>query len=198
MESFVEEFFEEWMDSIINDTPFFETNNFENGFDNQHFSENYQSNSNYESNSIESNVHQNIASNIYRVRRTLEVENQVSQLQNNMIQNLYEILTEHILPSEISETSQISDFEDVKVVLTSEQFDKLKHSTLDNENDILITEEQQCNICMEQYSLNDKITQLGCTHFFHYNCIEYWLCNEHVTCPICRKDTRETINKYTV
>lgn len=175
MDSFIEEFFEEWMDYMIDDTPFF-SNTFGNGFVND--------NTNLLQNQYQNTIQQNLVSSVYRLRRTIEIENQVSQLENNMFQNIYEILTDHLLPQ--------SDLEDVKVVLQKSDFDKLKHFPVSEDN-LNEFQELRCNICMENYILNDEITKLDCNHFFHFNCIEHWLCNEHVTCPICRKDTRESL-----
>jgi hypothetical protein len=84
-------------------------------------------------------------------------------------------------------------FEDVKITLTKEQFLKLENYIIDTE---LLNEYEgkDCNICIETYKKDDKIVILPCNHVFHNECIENWLCNEKVTCPICRKDVREYIN----
>jgi hypothetical protein len=182
MESFIEEFFEEWMDSVINDTPLFH-----NSFGNEFVNQSNQSNQEIEFDEYTSQIQENIISNIYRIRRSLQIENQVAELQNSMFNNLYEILTEHILPN------NTQDFEDVKIVLNKDQFNQLNHFSILQESDKLLSNEYQCNVCMEHYKLNDSITELHCKHFFHKDCIEHWLCNEHVTCPICRKDVRETL-----
>lgn len=181
----MDDFFEEWMDSIVNDTPFF-GNTLGNGFNSQR--QELVTNIDREEGISSNFIQQSIVSNIYRIRRNLEVENQMTELQNNMFQNLYEILTDHFLPESESE------LEDVKVVLTQDEFNKLKHMSLNLEN-LENFKELQCNVCMENYNINDNITQLDCKHFFHKNCIQNWLCNEHVTCPICRKDIREFLKE---
>jgi hypothetical protein len=84
-------------------------------------------------------------------------------------------------------------FEDVKVTLTNEQFSKLKIQTIDD-NMLKEYENKDCNICIESYKKDDKITILPCNHIFHDTCIENWLCNEKVTCPICRTDIREYLD----
>lgn len=80
-------------------------------------------------------------------------------------------------------------FEDVKVTLTKEQFKKLDNQIISEEN----TDNKQCNICMDEYKIGDKIINLDCTHIFHRRCIKHWLLQEKVTCPVCRKDVREMI-----
>jgi hypothetical protein len=83
------------------------------------------------------------------------------------------------------------EFEDVKVTLTPEQFSKLKNEKITNEN-IDRYFSKPCNICMDNYNIDDEITFLVCNHCFHTNCIKHWLCNEKVSCPVCRKDNRQT------
>lgn len=83
------------------------------------------------------------------------------------------------------------EFEDVKVTLTPEQFSKLKNETITNDN-IDTYASKPCNICMDNYNIDDEITFLVCNHCFHTNCIKHWLCNEKVSCPVCRKDNRQT------
>lgn len=85
-----------------------------------------------------------------------------------------------------------SDFEDVKVTLTENEFDKLNVLSLSHEN-IKDYSNKECNICMDEYVVNEKIVELDCKHVFHESCIRNWLCNEKISCPVCRKDTREMI-----
>jgi Ring finger domain len=80
--------------------------------------------------------------------------------------------------------------EDVKVILSGEEFEKLP---LRYTNDTDCEGDCACNICMENYQLNEKLVVLPCKHEFHQECARHWLTQEKVTCPVCRKDTRTTI-----
>ena len=46
---------------------------------------------------------------------------------------------------------------------------------------------EDCAICMNEMEENDEITQLGCKHKFHKDCIAGWFNTGKKTCPICRK-----------
>ncbi|CAH8509092.1 unnamed protein product [Schistosoma turkestanicum] len=48
----------------------------------------------------------------------------------------------------------------------------------------------QCSICMEKYSIGDKVIRLPCFHAFHYNCFVDWIL-ECLDCPICRRPAYE-------
>jgi glutaredoxin-related protein len=84
-----------------------------------------------------------------------------------------------------------TDYEDVKVTLSDEDFQKFKTETI-NQTTISVYSDKDCNICMDEYKNGDSVTHLTCKHVFHTDCIKNWLCNEKITCPVCRKDTRET------
>ncbi len=77
------------------------------------------------------------------------------------------------------------DFEDVKVVLTNDEFNKIS-----KEYKIDKSIHKDCTICMEVLCENESVNILPCGHYYHKECIKTWLCNENVKCPICRSDTR--------
>jgi hypothetical protein len=103
---------------------------------------------------------------------------------NGIVSRLFSILLEGDV--------NINDMEDVKVTLTKQQFDKL-FSEIVKENNKQ-NYDSECNICMDEYKLEDVVVKLGCKHVFHKDCICNWLCNERVTCPVCRTDTRDDLN----
>lgn len=84
------------------------------------------------------------------------------------------------------------EFEDVKITLTEDEFNKLNNIILSDEN-INDYINKDCNICMDEYKKDETVINLDCKHIFHKDCIKNWLLNEKVSCPVCRKDTREMI-----
>ena len=45
-------------------------------------------------------------------------------------------------------------------------------------------ENEKCSICMEEYKSGDKLRELPCLHAFHSDCIEKWLIESSVKCPL--------------
>lgn len=46
-----------------------------------------------------------------------------------------------------------------------------------------------CSICLVDHVPNKKINLLGCSHYFHTECIASWLKNND-SCPICKKQCK--------
>jgi hypothetical protein len=107
----------------------------------------------------------------------------IDTFNNNFINDLFNIFNQTI-----NENIE-QEFEDVKVTLTPEQFSQLKCEKISNDNVDRYCN-KPCNICMDNYNVDEEITFLVCNHYFHTDCIKHWLCNEKVTCPVCRKDNR--------
>ncbi|KAH7016176.1 uncharacterized protein B0I36DRAFT_43486 [Microdochium trichocladiopsis] len=43
-----------------------------------------------------------------------------------------------------------------------------------------------CAICLEVLVDVDSVRRLKCNHLFHTTCIDSWLKNRHVDCPLCK------------
>lgn len=44
-----------------------------------------------------------------------------------------------------------------------------------------------CVVCMDGVDAEEEIRQLSnCQHVFHAGCLDRWIDNGHVTCPLCR------------
>ncbi|PTD02055.1 hypothetical protein HYE67_000015 [Fusarium culmorum] len=48
---------------------------------------------------------------------------------------------------------------------------------------------QKCSICTDDFLNGVRIRSLPCGHLFHPKCIDPWLLERAVTCPMCRVDT---------
>jgi len=44
---------------------------------------------------------------------------------------------------------------------------------------------EECSICLEIFTNDEKIIKLNCDHIFHLDCIKLWIENND-TCPLCR------------
>ena len=50
-------------------------------------------------------------------------------------------------------------------------------------------ENKNCVICLENYSIGEKICYLPCFHFFHSICIKNWA-TKSKKCPMCNNDIK--------
>ena len=116
------------------------------------------------------------------------INNDLINFQNN-VDNIHNNI--QFLGNELFENNL---FQDVKITLSDSEFNKLKTKIISNYNKKYYNE-KMCNICLENFKLQDKIIILKCKHVFHYDCIHDWLNKEKTTCPICRLDQRKQKKK---
>ncbi|KAK1776917.1 hypothetical protein QBC45DRAFT_201551 [Copromyces sp. CBS 386.78] len=55
---------------------------------------------------------------------------------------------------------------------------------------------QTCAICTDDFVRGTNVRRLPCGHFFHPPCIDPWLLNFGVTCPLCRANLKTLANAY--
>ena len=98
------------------------------------------------------------------------------------------------LPDLISVNDMYDNYEDVKIILNEEQFNKL---TMLEYSELEETDSKECLICIDEFINTDEITKIspsvkikeldcGCNHVFHKKCIKSWLCEHSNKCPVCR------------
>jgi hypothetical protein len=130
----------------------------------------------------EVNINQSILDNISIIRQNVIT-------QRNLIQNPIEIIPNIRFSLFFDNLDNFDDLQDVKVTLSQDELNKLETIILDKTN---LSKYNTCNcsICLEEFNLNNKIINLKCKHFFHYNCIYNWLSKESTKCPTCRQDQK--------
>ncbi|KAL8133224.1 receptor homology region, transmembrane domain- and RING domain-containing protein 2 [Apium graveolens] len=47
-----------------------------------------------------------------------------------------------------------------------------------------------CAICIEDYTVGEKLRVLPCRHKFHATCVDAWLTSWRTFCPVCKRDAR--------
>lgn len=47
-------------------------------------------------------------------------------------------------------------------------------------------QETECLICNREVRVGDKIGVMGCTHLYHYVCLQDWMDQGNFICPTCR------------
>lgn len=78
------------------------------------------------------------------------------------------------------------NYEDVKVTVDEDELASLPVKTLENNID------DDCTICMGKMVKDEVVTELGCTHTFHNDCIKPYLKEYNYKCPVCRKEVGKT------
>ena len=207
MDRFLEDFYDSLIDDFIRrplrsflDINLFRNNNTQGNSD---FQSNIQRNSQIsnsnegDDNNDNSNVrngirlNHNVIRQAYNIRRRIEMLNDTVRVNNSYENdNILPQLMGLILDPSLGFGILPNEFEDVKVVLSEREFNKLNVDIIQDEID------NECNICIENFKKDNQVIKLDCNHMFHKECIKKWLCEEKVNCPVCRKDVREFIIEW--
>lgn len=102
--------------------------------------------------------------------------NQYFNIINNIL-NIHNLVFILSLPRNLQSILQ----NEPKTSLTNQEIDKIEEINF-NES----ISEKQCCICLFDYSEDDKINKLKCSHIFHSSCMRKWLLLND-SCPLCRK-----------
>jgi len=53
----------------------------------------------------------------------------------------------------------------------------------------------QCMVCLEDFTDEQEVRRLPCSHLFHSECIDEWL-RRCTDCPICKTNVDRVIRDY--
>ena len=86
--------------------------------------------------------------------------------------------------------------EDVRVTVNEDKLNMLKHIEYGDItevycNDNNIVKSTDCTICLELFKDTETVIITKCNHLYHKTCIDKWLVDYSVKCPICRNDIIE-------
>lgn len=120
----------------------------------------------------------------------LSSSNFTRRITDNLLTSLFTNFNEFIE----EQLQNYGDLEDVKVILSEEEFENLNRVT-----DKSLIENKQCNICLEDLKDDEMIKdnklnliQLKCHHIYHKDCIKEWLTKQSTKCPSCRYCCRDS------
>jgi hypothetical protein len=152
---------------------------------------------------VDYSTNQGIINNLHTIRIYLEnqrrfmnsttsLTNTVPITQSSFVRfNINDTFLEHFLRANYDElvNNFTEGLEDVKVTLSEEEFNNLENVVLDKTN--IDRFNDKCNICLDEFVLEQNVILLNCKHFFHNECIKNWLTNQSTKCPICRNPQRD-------
>ena len=125
---------------------------------------------------MQENIFNMRENHLNQIDNTLDINRSLLRNLNEftrIIEDMEEINYENIRIEE-------QDLDDIEPKTTLEEinnFSKLETYKYNNP--------EKCSICHDYIKKNDIIRTLGCSHFFHYQCVDTWLENKQ-QCPLCR------------
>jgi len=149
---------------------------------------------------IDIDINQRIIQNMYILRRNLELRQNIPSTSIPSIPHINSNIITRSISSSIFEDifdsfttlledqiNYIENLQDIKVILSQNEFDKLNSVLNKNETS------KDCPICLCKCEINDKLIILKCSHIYHIECIHEWFTKNSTKCCVCRKDVREEL-----
>ncbi|KAL3366228.1 hypothetical protein AABB24_011072 [Solanum stoloniferum] len=91
----------------------------------------------------------------------------------------------HHIRRERSQASRVREFHGISSRLVK-AMPSLIFTSVVEDNSTSVT----CAICLEDYTVGDKLRILPCRHKFHTMCVDAWLTSWRTFCPVCKRDAR--------
>ncbi|KAE8666519.1 Receptor-like proteiny region, transmembrane domain- and RING domain-containing protein 2 [Hibiscus syriacus] len=93
----------------------------------------------------------------------------------------------HHIRLERPRSSQVSEFHGMSKRLVKAMPSLVFTAVLDDNST-----SRTCAVCLEDYTIGEKLRILPCCHKFHAFCIDSWLTTWRTFCPVCKHDARTT------
>lgn len=122
----------------------------------------------------------NINRTIYEFYNHYSIPVTEIEIENSNIM-IYPNLLFSTLMNIIDNTNDNDEVEEDTEILTEEEFNQLEVVKVDNSN-----VDNECSICIDNFSEGQEVIKLPCNHIFHFNCIKSHLRNYNNKCPLCR------------
>ena len=121
------------------------------------------------------NVNVSKLKDIYNTFIISQYENEYFNSQANILNNILFNIS-NVIYDTSDEELELEELEDIKVVISSEEFEKIQKVT--NIDDV------NCAICLDK--IEGECVKLKCGHKYHVDCSKEWLCNNSNKCPQCK------------
>ncbi len=122
----------------------------------------------------------NINRTIYEFYNHYSIPVTEIEIENSNIM-IYPNLLFSTLMNIIDNTNDNEEVQEDTEILTEEEFNQLEVVKVDNSN-----VDNECSICIDNFSEGQEAIKLPCNHIFHINCIKSHLRNYNNKCPLCR------------
>lgn len=122
----------------------------------------------------------NINRTIYEFYNHYSIPITEIEIENSNIM-IYPNLLFSTLMNIIDNTNDNEEVQEDTEILTEEEFNQLEVVKVDNSN-----VDNECSICIDNFSEGQEVIKLPCNHIFHINCIKSHLRNYNNKCPLCR------------